>query len=156
QEVGLFAMATAGAYLLLCWAAREGFADPRWLVGRGADFAAGALLLLVPRLGVTAAQGALGGRLGAALVVAFPHPPRSMHASLPPLLPLLPDDLSANDVWGPAPYLAYVKALLYLPFAAELAAVLVLIPGWRSDSERQRATPLVLFAGIALATLADR
>ncbi len=94
--------------------------------------------------------------LDATLRVAFVHQPRYMHVPLPPLLPLMPEDLSTNVVWGPPQYLAYVKALLYLPFAAELAAVLVLIPGWRSDPERQRATPLALFAGFALATLADR
>jgi hypothetical protein len=156
QEVGLYALATAGAYLLLCWAAREGFADTWRLIRRGAAFAAGALLVLVPWLIVTGAQGALAPMLDATLRVAFFHQPRYMHVPLPPLLPLLPDDLSANVVWGPAPYLAYVKALLYLPFAAEVAAILTLIPGWRSDPERQRATPLVLFAGFALATLADR
>src|SRR5262249_61845187 len=75
-------------------------------------------LVLGPWLLVPAGQMALFPMVDAPLRVAFLHQPRYMHVPLPPLLPIVPDDLATNVVWGPPAYLLYVKLLLYLPVVA--------------------------------------
>jgi hypothetical protein len=87
---------------------------------------------------------------------------------LPALLPIVPADLATNVVWGPPPYLLYVKALLYLPFALVAAGWTLAAADVRRGAGRQPATadepgpagmtawPLLCFATLALATVADR
>src|SRR5919199_1768069 len=106
-----------------------------------------------------AAQGGLVPLLAPTVRVTFLHQPRYMHVPLPPLFPLVPHDLSTNVVWGPAPYLLYVKAMLYLPLLAVATAAGALGGAlWRGELRpaEWRALPLALFAALALGTLAFR
>jgi len=129
------------------------------VVGRAAFLLAAAAAVVLPWVALMAAQGALPTMLDDTLRVTFFHQPRYMHVPMPPLLPLLPDDLATNVVWGPPAYLLYVKLMLYLPLVVVAAAAGVL--GARllcagADARARRALPLALFAALALGTLAFR
>ena len=133
--------------------------------GKALFFAAA--VLIGPWLLVLGSQQALGPMLDATVRVAFLHQPRYMHVPLPPLLPIVPTDLSTNVVWGPPPYLLYVKTMLYLPLVAVVTGWLVTgtdawccrlfadAKEWRAPA-RRAALPLLVFATLALATVADR
>jgi hypothetical protein len=160
QEIGIYALAATLGFLGLRW-----LAQPRRLARlpaaagqMGAAVVVGGAVVGA-WVGTVAAQGALGAMLDDTLRVTFLHQPRYMHAPLPPLLPLIPDDLSGQVVWGPPPYLTYVKVLLYLPIlTAAVAAALLggrLLSG-RADLYDLRALPVALLAGAMLGTLAFR
>jgi hypothetical protein len=120
---------------------------------------AAAAAVVLPWVTVMAAQGALPAMLDDTLRVTFFHQPRFMHVALPPLLPLVPDDLSANVVWGAAPYLFYVKWILYLPLLAVAAAIGVIGARVLHDGDPaavRPVLPLALFAALGLGTLAFR
>jgi len=148
----------------LAGSGRRGLRD----LGRDAALlGAGVALVLGPWLLVLAAQQALLPMLDATVRVAFLDQPRYMHVPLPPPLPLVPTDLSTNVVWGPPPYLLYVKTLLYLPLLVVALAWLVVAWGARGarlvtrdqasgGARRLAVLPLLLFATLALATVADR
>jgi hypothetical protein len=132
---------------------------PRHTAGNLVLLLLAAALVILPWVAVMAAQGALPAMLEDTVRVTFLDQPRYMHVALPPLLPVLPDDLSANVVWGPPAYLFYVKLMLYLPLvtAAAAAGVLgarLLLGG--EDEGARRVLPLALFAAFALGTLAFR
>ena len=158
QEVGLYALGTALGYLGLAWLCGRP-RRPGALLARAGYLLAGAGVVLGPWVLVLTLQGALGPMLDATLRVAFLHQPRYMHVPLPPLLPLVPDQLDTNVVYGPPPYLLYVKCLLYLPLVAALGGSAWFL--WRLGREGlspplQRAAPALGFAVLALATIADR
>jgi hypothetical protein len=120
---------------------------------------AGVVVVVVPWLAAMAAQGALQPMADATLRVALLHQPQYMHVPLPALWPLLPDDLSANVVWGPPAYLLYVKLMLYLPLCVALVGLGAVAHGLsRPDRSRQVvvAVPVVAFSTLSLATLVDR
>ena len=160
QEVGLYALGTGLGLLGLDWLCGQA----RWrrlgpTVGRAALLVCGAMLVLGPWLLVLAGQDALRPMLDATLRVAFQHQPQYMHVPLPPLLPLVPDQLDTNVVYGPPPYLFYVKCLLYLPLVvAVVGSAWFLRRLWREgfQGDLRRVAPALGFAVLALATVADR
>jgi hypothetical protein len=158
QEVGLYTLGTALGFLGLDWLCGR----PRRagvLVARASCLLAGIGLLLGPWLLVLAAQEALGPMLDATLRVAFLHQPRYMHVPLPPLLPLVPDQLDTNVVYGPPPYLLYVKCLLYLPLVTALAGSAWFLRRLRREGlsrPLRGVAPALGFAVLAVATIADR
>jgi hypothetical protein len=177
QEMGLYTLGAALGYLALDWVVRARWVDslrgraPRLpgaptgpisiahALGRAALVVGAAAAVVLPWTAWMAAQGALPALLDDTLRVTFFHQPRYMHVPMPPLLPLLPDDLSGNVVWGPPAYLLYVKLILYLPLVVVAAAAGVI--GARllcdgNDAAARRALPLALFAALALGTLAFR
>jgi hypothetical protein len=169
QEVGLYALGAGLGYLGLEWLASGSLRER--LGGLCADTALlglGAGLVLGPWLLVLTSQMALLPMLDATLRVAFLHQPRYMHVPLPALLPIVPADLDTNVVWGPPSYLLYVKGLLYLPFVLVATGwTLAVADCWRGAGRepagadeprpaRQAAWPLLCFATLALATVADR
>ena len=135
---------------------------------RRAALVLGVSLVLVPWLLVLASQMALMPMVDATLRVAFLHQPRYMHVPLPPLLPIVPDDLTTSVVWGPPGYLLYVKVLLYLPLVVAVLGWTVAAADWRrgngrpltcaavSRPARSAAWPLLCFGTLGLATVADR
>ncbi len=168
QEVGLYALGSALGFLGLVWlgdgSRRK---DLRGLLIAAGLVGAGAAAVVGPWLLVLTTQQALVPMLDATVRVAFLHQPRYMHVPLPPLLPIVPIDLSTNVVWGPPPYLLYVKTMLYLPLVAVVTGWLVIGADARCGCQfaaarergapaRRAALPLLVFATLALATVADR
>lgn len=160
QEIGLYTGAATGAYLALAsLRAPERRAALRQLLRQYAVLGAAVAAVLAPWIAILAAQGALAPMLDDTLRVTFLDQPRYMHVPLPPLLPLVPDDLSAQVVWGPPPYLLYVKLMIYLPLVAVAAAAGVLGAWWRvapPGTPLPRALPLALLAAAMLGTLGFR
>src|SRR5579875_3213259 len=158
QEIGLYTLGAALGCLGVTWLVRSPLAVTP-LLGRAALVLAGAAAGVLPWVVLSAVQGALPAMLDDTLRVTFFHQPRYMHVPLPPLLPLVPDDLATNVVWGPPPYLFYVKLMLYLPLATIAAAAGVLgarLLCHRDDRRTRQALPLALFGALALGTLAFR
>jgi hypothetical protein len=169
QEVGLYALGAGLGTLGLEWLA-SGSPARRWgrLCANVGLLVLGGSLVIAPWLLILASQMALIPMVDATLRVAFLHQPRYMHVPLPALLPIVPDDLATNVVWGPPVYLLYVKLLLYLPLMAVGLGWAVAAADWRranghplacaavSGPARKTAWPLLCFSTLVLATVADR
>ena len=160
QEIGIYTLAATLAYLGLRWLARPArLARLPAAAGQMGAVGAAAAAVVAAWVAVITAQGALVAMLDDTLRVTFLHQPRYMHVPLPPLLPLIPEDLSAQVVWGPPSYLAYVKLMIYLPLA--VVAIATALLGARlvtglDDLHDWRTLPVALLAGAMLGTLAFR
>jgi hypothetical protein len=160
QEIGAYTLAATLGYLALDWLSRPGrLAGLPQFVGRALMTVSLAAAVVAPWVAIMARQGALEPMVTDTLRVTFLHQPRYMHVPLPPILPLVPDDLSAQVVWGPPAYLAYVKVILYLPTICVAAAAGILgahLLTGRLTRRDRAALPIALLAAATMGTLAFR